>query len=78
MKQKKKMSFIYLETFNIEWGQIDPKGNRRVKNTPWNSAEVAHSTAIPIARRTWKKTSSKRHLIIKLNEVNKSFCAPLF
>jgi len=25
------MSFIYLETLNIEWGQIDLKGNRRVK-----------------------------------------------
>jgi len=25
------MSFIFLETLNIEWGQIDPKGNRRVK-----------------------------------------------
>ena len=24
------MSIIYLETFNIEWGQIDPKHNRRV------------------------------------------------
>jgi len=28
---KKMMSIIYLETLNIEWGQIDPKGNRRVK-----------------------------------------------
>jgi len=27
---KKMMSIIYLETLNIEWGQIDPKGNRRV------------------------------------------------
>jgi len=25
------MSIIFLETLNIEWGQIDPKGNRRVK-----------------------------------------------
>ena len=25
------MSNIYLETLNIEWGQIDPKDNRRVK-----------------------------------------------
>ena len=25
------MSIIYLETLNIEWGQIDPKHNRRVK-----------------------------------------------
>ena len=25
------MSNIYLETLNIEWGQIDPKHNRRVK-----------------------------------------------
>lgn len=24
------MSIIYLETLNIEWGQIDPKNNRRV------------------------------------------------
>jgi len=24
------MSIIFLETLNIEWGQIDPKGNRRV------------------------------------------------
>src|SRR4029434_2551820 len=30
---KKMMSNIYLETLNIEWGQIDPKHNRRVKNT---------------------------------------------
>ena len=28
---KKIMSNIYLETLNIEWGQIDPKHNRRVK-----------------------------------------------
>lgn len=28
---KKIMSIYYLETLNIEWGQIDPKGNRRVK-----------------------------------------------
>ena len=28
---KQIMSIIYLETLNIEWGQIDPKGNRRVK-----------------------------------------------
>lgn len=27
---KKIMSIYYLETLNIEWGQIDPKGNRRV------------------------------------------------
>ena len=27
------MSNIYLETLNIEWGQIDPKHNRRVKVT---------------------------------------------
>jgi len=25
------MSIIYFETLNIEWGHIDPKGNRRVK-----------------------------------------------
>ena len=29
---KKIMSMIYLETLNIEWGKIDPKDNRRVKN----------------------------------------------
>jgi len=31
------MSIIYLETSNIKWGQIDPKGNRRVKcsNCPY-------------------------------------------
>ena len=28
---KQIMSNIYLETLNIEWGQIDPKHNRRVK-----------------------------------------------
>jgi len=28
---KKIMLIIYLATLNIEWGQIDPKGNRRVK-----------------------------------------------
>jgi len=28
---KKIMSIIFLETLNIEWGQIDPKDNRRVK-----------------------------------------------
>ena len=31
MKQKKTMLIIYLETLNIEKGQIDPKHNRRVK-----------------------------------------------
>jgi len=30
---KKMMSIIFLETLNIELGQIDPKGNRRVKKT---------------------------------------------
>jgi len=25
------MSIIFLETLNIEWGLIEPKGNRRVK-----------------------------------------------
>jgi len=28
---KKTKPIIVLETLNIEWGQIDPKGNRRVK-----------------------------------------------
>jgi len=28
---KEIMSIILLETLNIEWGQIDLKGNRRVK-----------------------------------------------
>jgi len=28
---KNMMSIIFLETLNIEWGQIFPKGNRRVK-----------------------------------------------
>jgi len=28
---KQMMSIIFLETSNIEWGQIDPKGHRRVK-----------------------------------------------
>jgi len=27
---KEIMSIIFLETLNIEWGQIDPNGNRRV------------------------------------------------
>jgi len=29
---KKMMSIIFLEMFNIEWSQIDPKGNRRVQD----------------------------------------------
>jgi len=29
---KKMMSIIYLETLNIEMGQVDPKGNRRVNH----------------------------------------------
>jgi len=29
--EAKKKDVIYFETLNIEWGQIDPKGNRRVK-----------------------------------------------
>jgi len=28
--EAKNMSIIFLETLNIKWGQIDPKGNRRV------------------------------------------------
>jgi len=28
---KKCMSIIFIETLNIDWGQIDPKGSRRVK-----------------------------------------------
>jgi len=31
-ESKKMMSIIFLETLNIEWGQIDPKGNRRVNS----------------------------------------------
>lgn len=31
---KKIMSIYYLETLNIEWGQIDLKSNRRVKVQP--------------------------------------------
>jgi len=30
-KAKKLMLVICLEMLNIEWGQIDPKGHRRVK-----------------------------------------------
>jgi len=30
---KKIMLIIFLETSNIEWDQMDPKGNRRVKTT---------------------------------------------
>jgi len=29
--ETKNMSIIYVETLNIEWDRIDPKGNRRVK-----------------------------------------------
>jgi len=29
--EAKKIMLIFLETLNIEWGQIDPKSNRRVK-----------------------------------------------
>jgi len=29
--EAKKLSISFFETLNIEWGQIDPKGNRRVK-----------------------------------------------
>jgi len=37
---KKIMSIIYLETtLNIEWGQIDPKGNRRVNSVKYHRAE---------------------------------------
>ena len=35
---KKMMSNIYLETLNIEWGQIDPKHNRRVKRLAFKSS----------------------------------------
>jgi len=31
---KKMMSIIFLETLNIELGQIDPKGNRRINIAP--------------------------------------------
>jgi len=34
------MLIIYLETLNIEWGQIDPKGNRRV-NMIYNIQYIA-------------------------------------
>jgi len=33
---KKLMFVICLEMLNIEWGQIDPKGNRRVKKKKSN------------------------------------------
>jgi len=29
-ESKLMMSIIFLETLNFEWGQMDPKGNRRV------------------------------------------------
>ena len=36
---KQIMSIVYLEKLNIEWGQIDPKGNRRV-NTMRTSGAI--------------------------------------
>jgi len=33
---KQIMSIIFLEKSNIEWDQIDPKGNRRVKDVILN------------------------------------------
>lgn len=39
MKQKKK-STIYAHMFNIEWGQIDPKDNIRVKSTVSGTSET--------------------------------------
>jgi len=33
LKQKKK-KIMFLQTLNIEWGQIDPKDNRRVNVLP--------------------------------------------
>jgi len=37
---KKMMLVICLETLNIEWGQIDPNGHRRVKRTAWLGLEI--------------------------------------
>jgi len=43
---KNMMSIIFLETSNIEWGQIDPKGNRRVNYT--------HHTATSCGRQRFR------------------------
>ena len=49
------MSIIYLETLNIEWGQIDPKDNRRVKQVQMNFSPQ-QSTQYPIMTKLHKHT----------------------
>jgi len=46
-KAKLMLSIIFLEMLNIEWGQIDPKGNRRVNRIKWSegSQDVQYATA---------------------------------
>ena len=48
---KKMMSIIYLKTLNSEWGQIDPKHNRRVKRKHFQSVRkgTAHDERHPPA-----------------------------
>jgi len=49
---KKMMSIIFFETSNIEWGQIDPKGHRRVKRH-------AQHTRLPRANKSEAERKSR-------------------
>jgi len=56
---KKMMSIIYLETLNIELGQIDPKGQRRVK-----AFECKHTGSVtrqPDGGQRVRRTKPDRH-----------------
>jgi len=48
------MSIIYLETLNNEWGQIDPKGNRRVKSSTLFLQHVTCGTWAPWSWSLWR------------------------
>ena len=45
------MSIIYLETLNIEMGQIDPKHNRRVKKLPMEEPLIKHASFVDVRQR---------------------------
>ena len=66
-------SNIYLETLNIEWGQIDPKHNRRVKKT-FSMVKVEKENSMEIERETERKWEWEENGREREREREKEIC----
>lgn len=70
------LSIIYLEKFNIEWGQTDPKDNMRVKTIVVVSSLMELLTLIfssnlvllLISRYCWLKVLGNSKSLLKANK----------